>query len=791
MFKNYIKTALRNLVRNRVYSIINITGFAIGLTISLLLIFYVKHELSYDEFHEKKDYIYRLGVEQSDGKKTERRDYSLTVMGPAIKEAFPEVKEFTRISSYRGGSLVWKDKGFREHKIRYADSSLFDLFSFKLLRGNKETVLAGPGKIVLSKKLADKIFGDVDPLGETLNYNGKNNLTVSGIIENAPSKSHIKYAALISFETIYSNYSDAQFTWNGGWGYFTYLELNSSAPGKELYTKLDNLFYEKIGKMLEGLGWTIHPLLHPLEDLYLHHDGMDDPASSGNLMNIYIFAAIAIFVLLIASINFMNLTTAQSLKRIKEVGVRKVAGATRKKLVYQFIGESLLITFIAFILAIILIEIFLSQFSQLLGKDLSIYTMENIEILLGLPLLVILVGIMAGSYPAFFLSSYSTSNIFKGGSSTGRNKYRLRNTLIVAQFVISIVLIISSVVIYSQLNYAQNKKLGYNKNNLLSINLESNEVIKKDEVLKSQLLELPEVQNVSIASNYPGLGVSRYGFVPEGSEEPQIFHVLDVDSDYFKTLKIKIIKGRNFRKKRSAETNTCLINETLAEQLNWENPIGKYIERNGKQKIIGVVKDFHFASLHDDIGPLVFRMKKPWQTEKVLVRFSSGNTKESLQKVHTKWNKLFGSKPINYEFVDDSFKEAYKVDIQFSQTILFFTVLAILIACLGLFGLTAFSTEQRTKEIGIRKAMGANVFRINNLIVKQFVRWVLVANIIAWPIAYYFMNKWLQNYAYKIDMHAGYFVSAAIVSVSIALITVSYHSIRAAKTNPVNSLRYE
>jgi putative ABC transport system permease protein len=264
-----------------------------------------------------------------------------------------------------------------------------------------------------------------------------------------------------------------------------------------------------------------------------------------------------------------------------------------------------------------------------------------------------------------------------------------------------------------------------------------------------------------------------------------------VDSDYFKTLKIKIIKGRNFRKKRSAETNTCLINETLAEQLNWENPIGKYIERNGKQKIIGVVKDFHFASLHDDIGPLVFRMKKPWQTEKVLVRFSSGNTKESLQKVHTKWNKLFGSEPINYEFVDDSFKEAYKVDIQFSQTILFFTVLAILIACLGLFGLTAFSTEQRTKEIGIRKAMGANVFRINNLIVKQFVRWVLVANIIAWPIAYYFMNKWLQNYAYKIDMHAGYFVSAAIVSVSIALITVSYHSIRAAKTNPVNSLRYE
>lgn len=791
MFKNYIKTALRNLARNRVYSIINIVGFAIGLTISLLLIFYVKHELSYDEFHEKNDYIYRLGVEQSDGKKTEKGDYSLTVMGPAIKEAFPEVEEFTRISSYRGGSLVWKNKGFSEKKIRYADSSLFDLFSFNLLRGNEKTVLKGPNKIVLSKRLADKIFSDVDPVGKIINYNGKNDLIVSGIIENPPARSHIKYNAFISFETIYSNYSEAQFTWNGGWGYFTYLELSTQKPGKELYSKLDNLFYEKMGKRLESLGWTIHPLLHPLEDVYLHYEGMDDPNSAGNLKNIYVFAAIAIFVLLIASINFMNLTTAQSLKRIKEVGVRKVAGATRKKLIYQFIGESLLVTFIAFVLAIILIEIFLPQFSQLLGKNLSIYTIENIEILVGLPLLVLFVGILAGSYPAFFLSSYSTSNIFKGGSSSGRKKYRLRNTLIVTQFVISIVLIISSVIIYSQLNYAQNKKLGYNKNNLLSINLESNEVIKKDEVLKKQLLELPEVKNVSIASNYPGLGVTRYGFTPEGSKEPRLFHVLDVDADYLKTLKIKIVQGRNFHKQRSAEAKTCLINETLAERMNWDNPVGKYLKRNGKQKIIGVVKDFHFASLHKDIGPLVFRMKKPWQTEKVLVRFSNENIKESLKKVHAKWEKLFGSEPLKYEFVDNSFQKAYKVDIQFSQTILFFTILAIIIACLGLFGLTALSTEQRTKEIGIRKAMGANMFRINNLIVKQFVRWVLIANIIAWPIAYYFMNKWLQNYAYKIDMHLGYFASAALISLIIAWITVSYHSIRAAKTNPVNSLRYE
>jgi putative ABC transport system permease protein len=791
MLKNYLKTILRNLIRNKTYSVINILGFSIGLTISVLLIFYVKHELSFDDFHKNKDYIFRLGIKQNDGKKTTQKDYTLTVMGPEITEEFPEIKDFVRLSTYRGGSLIWKNKGFQENKIRYADSSFFEIFSFHLVKGNPNTALSGTNKIVITKELADKIFGDKDPVGEPLTYNGTNNLTVSGVIQNPPARSHIKFNALISFETIYKNYSKGQFGWNGGWGYYTYFLLNQKKPAKELNTKLDTLFYNKIGKNVKEYGWTIEPLLHPLEDIYLHYGGMYRQSSSGNLNNIYIFGAIAVFVLLIASINFMNLSTAQSIKRVKEVGIRKVAGASRKNLIFQFLGESLIITFIAFALAFILIEVFMPQFNQLLGKELSIYAPHNRLILAGLPLLVLIVGIVAGSYPAFFISGYKTSNILKGSSSSGKQKHSLRNGLIIIQFIISVILIISSIIIYSQLHYAQNKKLGYSRDNVLSISLESENVIKKDKVFKEQILQLPNVKSASIASAYPGLGLPRYGFIPQGSEESKLFHVLDVDEDFLKTMQLELKKGRGFQKDHPTDKITCLINETLAKRLNWDEPIGKIMERNGEKKVIGVVKDFHFASLHKEIEPLVFRLKQPWKREQLLVKFNNDQTRTSLKNVHKTWRNLFGNEPISYEFVDNTFQKAYKIDLQFSQIILFFTILAILIACMGLFGLTAFSTEQRTKEIGIRKALGASVYKINNLIMKQFLRWVIIANLIAWPAAYYLMKNWIQDYAYKIDIHIGYFIGGAATSIVIAIITVSYLSIRAARNNPVDSLRDE
>lgn len=791
MLKNYLKTALRNLIRNKTYSVINIMGFAIGLTISILLIFYIKHELSFDSFHEHKDHIYRLGFKQQKGNETEIYDYNLAVMGPELAENSPQIEEFVRFSNYRGGTLMWNNQGIGEPKIRYADESLFDVFSFHLIRGSEKTALEGPNKIIITRNLAKKIFGETDPMGKVINYNKKNDLIVTGIVEQPPSNSHIQFSALISFETIHKNYSKSHLGWNGGWAYFTYLKMNPGQPDKQFYQQANTFMYEKIGKRYERHGWKITPLLHPLEDIYMQYEGLYTPQSSGNLKNIYVFSAIAVFILLIASINFMNLTTAQSIKRIKEVGVRKVTGASRKRLIYQFIGESLLITFLSFILAAILIEVFLPQFNHLLGTKLSIYTWQNIEILLGVPLLVLTVGILAGSYPAFFLSSYEPGRILKGSTSSGKRKHSLRNALIVFQFVISIALIISSVIIYSQLHFIQNKKLGYNKENLISIDLENEEIIAKDKVLKNRLLDLPEIQNVSVASAYPGFGLGRYGFIPQGEKKPVLFHVVDVDPDYLETLGLKIKEGRNFRKDSKADQTTILINERLARYMNWEEPLDKYLERNGKHKIIGVVKDFHFATLHEKIQPLVFRFKSPWADEKVLVKINDEDVKGTLSSIRKTWKNLFGGIPMHYEFVDKTFQRAYKVDIRFSQTILFFTILAIFIASLGLFGLTAFSTEQRTKEIGIRKAMGATTSKINVLIIKQFVRWVMIANIIAWPLAWYFMNKWLQDYAYKIDLHPGYFIVAAIMAFAIAILTISYQSIKAARTNPANSLRYE
>jgi putative ABC transport system permease protein len=791
MIRNYLKTAFRNLVRNRVYAIINITGFAIGLAVSILIIFYVKHELTYDRFHVKKDSIYRLAFEQSDGNDNSTEPHSVPIMGPELHQEFPEVKNFARLSTYHGGILTTANQGFRESKIRYADSSFFRMFSFPLLKGNPKTALAGPNKIVLTRELAAKLFPGMDALGKTLTYNNQNTLTVSGIMKDLPVKNHIKFSALISFETAYNNFFKGHFGWNGGWSYYTYLLMNEKKSASTFEPKLDDFIYEKIGKKYEAGGWSIDPFLEPLADIYLHHESMDDPESTGDLTNIYIFGVVALFILLIAGINFTNLSTAQAMKRFKEVGIRKVAGASRKRLIGQFIGESVMVTLISFILAIILIEVFLPHFNRLIGKEISIYHFSNLDVLLGIPVLVIVVGILSGSYPAFFLSAYRVHSILKGSSSPGKKRFSLSNTLTITQFVISIALIICSLVIYNQLHYMQNKKLGYNKENLLSLSLESTQTIEKDMLLKKELLKIPGIEDVSIASDYPGMGVSSNGYLPEGYEEPRILNVIHVDPDYLETIGLEIIQGRDFMKNSQTDRQAYLINESLAKALNWKNPIGKYIERNGKHPVIGVVKDFHFAPLHEEIKPLIFTQQDPWGGEKALIRMNKGEAREILSGIRNTWEELFGGEPFHYEFVDNTFKKTYQVDIRFGEIILSFAILAIVIACLGLFGLTAFFTEQRTKEIGIRKTMGATTGKINNLIIKQYTRWVLLANLVAWPVAWYAMNSWLQNYAYRIELTIPFFLTGALIALFISILTVSYQSMRAANVDPAKSLRYE
>ena len=789
MLRNYLKTAFRNIRRNKLHSIINITGFSIGLAVSMLIILYVLHEWTYDQFHPQKDQIVRLAFKKIRGEQMSTDANSLAVAGPEFAEAFPEIDHFTRMSIYHGGTLSHGAKAIQEPKIRYADSSLFEVLGFRLEQGNPKTALAGLNKIILTPATARRIFGDTNPMGKTLTYNNRNVLRVSGILKEPPGNTHIKFAALISFETIYSNMPEGHFGWKGGWAYYTFLLLNDVHAKTQLDKKMDELVYENIGKELETIGWKLDPILQPIDDIYLHHQAMDDPRSTGSLNNIYIFSAIAVFLLLIAGINFMNLSTAQAIKRIKEVGIRKVVGASRKNLMGQFLGESLLVTCIAFILALILIEIFLPWFNNLLGTDLSLYSSPNRGVFIGMPLLVLLVGILSGSYPAFFISSHKPETVMKESTSSGKQKLTLSNLLTISQFVISIALVIGSLVIYHQLHYMEHKNQGCQKDNLLAIHLSGEQTVQKDTLFKNKLLRLSGIQHVSLASHYPGMGASGYGHIPEGHEEPQMFNVLFVDADYLPTIGLEVVQGRNFDPSRKTDQKACLINQTLARELNWKDPIGKTIHRNTDYKVIGMVRDHHFASLHEEIQPLIFKMQKPWRGEMALVKIQDAPVKQTLSSIGSEWEELFGSKPLNYEFVDESFLQIYKVDIRFAEIILSFTILAIFIACLGLFGLTAFFTAQRTKEIAIRKAMGASTFKINRYIISQFIRWVLIANIVAWPLAWYAMDHWLQDFAYRIEMNLIYFIIGTALSMAIAIGTVSYQSLKSASINPAESMR--
>jgi len=791
MIRNYLKIAFRNLRRNKLQSIINISGFAIGLAVSIGIIFYVHHELTYDQFHPKNEQVYRLAFKKVQGEQISTDVSSLSVAGPELTKHIPEIEKFTRLSMYHGGTLNHGEKAIREKKIRYADSALFNVLGFGLSRGNPQTALAGPDKIVLTPAIARKIFGDEDPMGKTLNYNNQDVLKVSGIMEEPAGRTHIKFSALISFETIYDNMFAGHFGWKGGWAHYTYFLLQQGQPTEPVIRKMDGIVYENLGKDLETIGWELTPVLQPIEDIYLHCGAMDDPLSTGSLNNIYVFSAIAVFLLLIAGINFMNLSTAQAIKRVKEVGIRKVVGASRKKLIIQFLGESLMVAFLAFILALILIEIFLPRFNNLLGTDISLYSPQNLLLLTGMPLLVLMVGIISGSYPAFFLSSYKPVTVIQGGVKRGKQKLTLSNILTLIQFVISIALIIGSLVIYHQLHYMENKQLGHHNNNLLAVQLSSERTIGKDQTLKQELLNHPGIENVSLASHYPGMGSAGAGHIPEGQDDPQMFNVLYVDSDYIPTLGMEVVSGRNFDPARQTDRKACLINEAMTRRLNWDNPVGKTIHRNFEYKVIGVVKDHHYASLHEQIQPLIIKFQKPWRGEMALIRMRDGYIRQSLASVQTTWKDLFGNEPLQYEFVDQSFRQIYKVDVRFGEIILAFTLLAIFIACLGLFGLAAFFTAQRTKEIGIRKAMGASASRINRYILKQFTRWVLLANLIAWPLAWYAMNHWLQDFAYRIDLHLVYFVVGTALSIAIAIGTVSYQSLKSASINPADSLRYE
>ncbi|MFQ5638927.1 MAG: ABC transporter permease [bacterium] len=789
MLKNYFKIAIRNLLKYKTYTLINITGLSVGIAATILILFYIQFEFSYDKFHENADHIYRVSIVRlMEGKMPEDSPVFTPPIGPAMARDFPEVENFVRFTVNKTAYFSLENKqSIKVSGIRYADSTLFDVLSFQLIVGNPKTALVEPYSIVLTEKTAARIFGSDDPMGRIVKLDNADEYKITGIIKEPPANSHIQFNTLISFVTLYKdphNYMD----WNGGNQYYAYVKLTPDTAPEKVEAKFPDFMWGYINEMLANYGIKYEPYLQPLKDIHLYHDEYSDTG----LTNIYIFSAIALLILLIACINFVNLTTARATKRAMEVGVRKVLGANKQNLIRQFLGESMLLTLVAFSVALLLVELFFPSYQALLNKEFKVSGLINMADFWGVLLAVFVVGIIAGSYPALYLSSFQAVKTLKGEVRSGANKERSRNILVVLQFAISITLIICTMLINRQLHFVKDKELGFNKEQIVVIPLISDEIKLKSETLKQELSNLPGILNVTASSEVPYAGFTSNGYIPEGFKNPIMIHVVDVDERFLETFDIDMVSGRNFSKEFSTDKTAYLVNETLARSLDWDDPIGKTITRNGDHKVIGVVKDFHYATMHSEIKPLILT-NQPWRNrfDLLSVKINSNNISGTLNAIENTWRQFAQSAPFEYSFLDEAFDNLYKSEQRFQEVFFYFSFLAIVIALLGLFSLASFSTEQRTKEIGVRKVLGASVMGIIGLLSKEFLKLVVIANVVCWPIAWYAMHKWLQNFAYRIDMGWWIFALAGGLALVIALLTVSTQAVRAALANPVESLRYE
>lgn len=798
MIRNYIKMAIRNLIRQKSYSLINIGGLAIGMSVCILILTYIFYELSFDKFHEKKDQVYRLCVDASIGGTAMDLALSSGPMGPALVEQIPEIIDQTRIFQTSERFLIAKDENkFYEDQVYYVDSSFFNIFSFKLLQGDPDYVLTAPNSIVLTEKLAQKYFNTEDPIGKVLRINDVTNFTVTGLVEDPPGNSHFKFDALLSVATVANNPNFGIDSW-GSVSKNTYLLLEDGVDFSSVQEKFPAFEESNMGFLKEA-NVIFDLYLQPITKIHLYSHKRGELGTNGDINYVYIFAAIAIFILLIACINYMNLASARSFKRAKEVGMRKIHGAVKGQLIRQFLGESVLLSFIALIVSVIIVQLTLSYFSDLVLTDgtLAVYK-DLFVIILFFLILTLLVGLMGGSYPAFYLSSFSPLAALKGGGVRGKKKSYIRNLLVVLQFTIATILIICTGIIYNQLNYMNHKDLGFNKENKMVIPLNNENLVSKIQTLKSEFKNLSIVNDVTIVTGLPGYNMRGTGYFPEGKDPntPIIFFNFATDEDFFDAFEMEIIEGRGFSHEFGTDSLGVVINQTLQKQMEWEDPIGKIIGTNPTRddsrqyKVIGVVKDFHYISLLDQIGPLLVHYA-PEATHTIVLNLNDANSPQQIEQVKAKWEEMVPEMPMNYSFVKENFERRYRSYLKMGQLFLVFSLIAIFVACIGLFGLASFLTEIRTKEIGIRKVNGASMITIVRLLNFEFIKWVLIANIIAWPTAYYFMSDWIQNFAYRINITWEFFVAGAIISLIIALITVSFQTIRAANRNPIESLRYE
>jgi putative ABC transport system permease protein len=808
MLTNYLKIAWRTLQKQRGFTFINIFGLAVGLACCMLIMLYVLDELSYDRYNAKADRIYRVQSDIKFGGNDMHFAVSPDPVGPTLKKDYPQVEQFVRLHDRGTWSVkrVGEPTNLREDNITFADSTLFDVFTLPLLSGDPKRALAEPNKVVISESAAKRHFGNRNPMGQPMLFDGNRTFTVSGVMQDMPKNSHFHSNFFLSM--LSDNYPWGQWLSNN---HHTYILLKPGTDPVAFAKNFDTVIEKYAGpQAMQIIGTTMEQFrkagnqmgfwLIPLTDIHLHSKQQIELAPNGDIQYVYIFSAVALFILIIACINFMNLATARSANRAKEVGVRKVMGSERQQLIGQFMTESILTTVLAMILALVMVAVALPGFNTIAAKEMSLNQLLSpyyLPLLISLP---IVVGLLAGSYPALFLSSFQPITVLKGKINVSFKSVGLRSGLVVFQFMMSVVLIVGTIIVYRQITYIQTKNVGFNRDQIMTVH-GVYPIGKQAETFKQEVLRLPGVVSGSV-SGYLPTPSSRNdnAYFAEGQADMNkgvSMQNWGVDYDYVKTLGMQLVKGRDFSRDFGSDSSGIILNEAAVNVLGFKDPIGKRVWRfddsQGKTRktftIIGIVKNFHFESLRRNIGALSLVLDS--NSGAASFRLSSANVPVLMKQIEAKWKQIAPGQPFSYQFMDESFDDMYRAEQRVGTIALTFAALAILIACLGLFGLAAFMAEQRTKEIGVRKVLGASVGSIIGLLSKDFLKLVFIAIVIASPLAWYAMSQWLKDFAYKIDIEWWIFALAGLLAISIALLTVSFQSIKAALMNPVKSLRSE
>ena len=804
MLKNYIIVAFRNIKKSRSFAFINVSGFAVGLASCILILLYIRYELSYDKFYHNVDNIYRIAMEELDPDRPRYWGWTSVMLSETLHAEYPEVLKATRILTEMGETqITYQNNSNIEKRVLYADSAFFDIFSIPLIVGDPKTVLQHPNSVVISKSTVNRIFGNEDPIGKAIQVRNwwadNTDHLITGISEDIPGNSHFRYDFLIS-------YNSTRVSQSRNFGYtqiFNYLMLGLGSDPDALEAKFPDMVrkYEAPGveerRQISydeylAQGYGIRLFLQPLKDIHLRSRLEQEIEPNGNIAYVYMFSLIAVFVLLIACINFMNLSTARSVNRAKEVGVRKTLGSLRNQLVWQFLFESILLSLIALVMALSIVGLVLPIFRTFTGTDLRMGLWEDGFILPGLILFAVFVGLLSGIYPSFFLSSFKPISVLKGlKRSDSRGKW-IRNGLVVFQFGTSIALIAGTLIIKEQIDYMVNMDLGYDREHVIVLS-NGSALGDKTETFKQELKKDPRIISVGGSGQYPARANHVVGIYSRehGPERRILIFNTGIDYDYIETLKLEMAMGRSYSREMAMDTATAIINESAVRALGLTDPLGVVLESWRTLTIIGILKDFHFRTLHYDVAPLILILNRSGRVRFLSIRIRSSDISGTLSHIRQVWEQFAGGQPFNYSFMEEDIERLYAAEIKTGQISSVFSFLAIFIGCLGLFGLAAYTAEDRTKEIGIRKVLGASIGNVLVLLSREFAKLIMYAFCAAVPITYLVMNQWLDNFKFKIGITAMTFLIAGGMTLLIALLTVSYQVIRAASRNPVETLKYE